>query len=190
MSPREYQARIDLLRVQDYLWARMKPADIARKLGKDKAWVTRAIQKLESERATAYRSPEERQLISENVRQLESLLAKALAISHGGSDVKTQLAAIRTAADVIRQKSEYEMVVGFVQRRGEQGAGDAEKDRQDAESWRSLRETHPPEAVANILEKLVESRAKRAKWRARREAQKATAEAATKGRLSFAPPNG
>ena len=79
MSPREYQARIDRLKVQDCLWARMKPSEIARSLGKDKAWVSRTIQRLEKERETVYRSPKAETLIEENIEQLDSLLARAFA---------------------------------------------------------------------------------------------------------------
>ena len=71
MSPREYAARLDLLRVQDCLWARMKPTAIARKLGKDKAWVSRAIARIREEQATAFQSPTERELTKEHLAQLD-----------------------------------------------------------------------------------------------------------------------
>lgn len=167
MSPREYQARLDLLRVQDCVWARMKPAEIARKLGKDKAWVSRAIQKLETERASAYRSAEERDLIGENLRQLDSLLAKALAAAHGGKDAKTQLAALRTAADVLRQKADYEMAVGLVQGHRERGSGgtggfvERERTARAVEFYECVQEELPQSAVAAILQRLSHTKLKR-----------------------------
>ena len=57
----------------------MKPSEIARHLGKDKAWVSRTIQRLENERGTVYRSPKAEELIEENMGQLDSLLARAFA---------------------------------------------------------------------------------------------------------------
>ena len=157
MSPREYQARLDLLRVQDCLWARMKPAEIARKLGKDKAWVSRAIQRLETERATEYRSPREAELIGDNVRQLESLLSSALAVAQREKDAKTHLAAIRTAADLLRQKADYEISVGFVQKHD--ARENAESRNASVELLHYVKEELPEDAVMKILEIRLRKRA-------------------------------
>ena len=75
ISPRKYAAKIDLLRVQDCLAARMKPCEIARHLGKDKAWVSRAIRKLLSEKETAYFTNAERAALEENNRDFDRLIA-------------------------------------------------------------------------------------------------------------------
>jgi hypothetical protein len=143
----------------------MKPAEIARKLGKDKAWVSRTIARLETEQATDYRSPKEAELVGENLRQLESLLASALAAAQREKDGKTHLAALRTAADLLRQKTEYEITVGHIQRREKRE--DVEKSEVATEFYEGIQEDLPESAVMAILERLVESR----RLRASREAQ-------------------
>lgn len=165
MSPREYQARLDLLHVQDCLWARMKPAEISRKLGKDKAWVSRAIQRLETERQTEYRSPREADLIGDNLRQLESLLSGALAVAQREKDAKTHLAALRTAADLLRQKSEYQITIGYVCQRD--AREDAEKQRKQRELNEYVQEHLPEEAVMKILEIRMASKKRKAEEAAR-----------------------
>lgn len=146
--PREYAARLDRLRVQDCIWARMKPAEIARQLGKDKAWVTRTIQGLETEGETAYRSPKEMELVGGNLAQLDSLLASALSIGHRQKDAKTRIAAIRVAADLLRQKSEYEIAVGFVHKREARADGDGQ-----GMTVKMIHEEIPESAVMAILER-------------------------------------
>ena len=148
LSPREYQARLDRLRVQDCLWARMGVTQIARHLGKDKAWVSRTIQRLQNEQATAYRTPREAELIGEHMGQLDSLLADTMAAVRRGEKGKTQLAAIRTAADLLRQKGEYQMSVGFVQNR-ERGAKGG-KEMSEPERWKLITEQLPPSAIEAI----------------------------------------
>ncbi len=155
VSPRAYKASLDLLRVRDCLWARMRPSEIARRLGKDKAWVSRQIKKLEDDLVTAYRAPEESALVRENFAQLDSLLAKSLQLVARSKDSKRQLAAIRTATDVIRQRARYEMMVGFVRRR--EGTTPMRLSKGDA-LLASLQEELPPNSVLAALEKLVELR--------------------------------
>ncbi len=126
----------------------MKPAEIARQLGKDKAWVTRTIQGLETEGETAYRSPKEMELVGGNLAQLDSLLASALSIGHRQKDAKTRIAAIRVAADLLRQKSEYEIAVGFVHKREARADGDGQ-----GMTVKMIHEEIPESAVMAILER-------------------------------------
>jgi DNA-binding MarR family transcriptional regulator len=133
----------------------MRPSEIARRLGKDKAWVSRQIKKLEDDLVTAYRAPEESALVRENFAQLDSLLAKSLQLVARSKDSKRQLAAIRTATDVIRQRARYEMMVGFVRRR--EGTTPMRLSKGDA-LLASLQEELPPNSVLAALEKLVELR--------------------------------
>ena len=143
------------MKVQDCLWQRMKPSQIARHLGKDKAWVSRAIRKLEDERATACHTPEESQLVRKNIAQLESLVATAMRIAGEQKDSRGRLAAIRTAAEVLRQRNEYQIAVGHVQRRDARNPIRPTK----ADTFlASLEEELPPEAALAALEKLVELR--------------------------------
>ena len=170
MSPREYQAWIDRLKVQDCLWARMKPSEIARSLGKDKAWVSRTIQRLEKERETVYRSPKAETLIEENIEQLDSLLARAFAAVRCESTSKGQLAAIRTAADIVRQKAEYQMATGRVERC--ERSTQLEEDARDEQFAEIMEEHLPISAMKAIFDKLHE-----AEQRKKREQEKEQAEA-------------
>lgn len=159
MSPREYAARLDLLRVQDCLWARMKPTAIARKLGKDKAWVSRAIARIRDEQATGFQSPTERELTTEHLAQLDSLIAKAIAETEGTG--KARLAALRVAMEALRQKSDYQLAIGLVQRREpkpKEGGG-------LGMSLESLREELPESAVRAILERTQRTEIARAQRR-------------------------
>ena len=157
MSPREYAARLDLLRVQDCLWARMRAAAIARKLGKDKAWVSRTIARIREEQSTAFQTPNERALIAENFAQLDSLMSRALAETEGPA--KGRLGAIRIAMDVLRQKSDYQLAVGLVQKR------EAKPNEESAGKFMGLsieyiREELPEEAVMEILRRTTEKKAR------------------------------
>ena len=114
MSPREYAAKIDLLRVQDCLAARMKPCEIARHLGKDKAWVSRTIRKLLAEKATAYASISERATLEEMRRDFDRLISTAMELGETGSD-KAKLAAIQAAGIVLRAKQDFLVKTGQIQ---------------------------------------------------------------------------
>jgi len=136
----------------------MRPSEIARKLGKDPGWVSRAIQKLESERETAFRSPAEEELIQHNLGQLDSILAKAFALAHGETDPKTQLTALKTAADVLRQKTEYEMSIGSVQK----GArSEIPEEDSGVITRRMLDEELPEHSMMLILERYMKKKKKR-----------------------------
>jgi DNA-binding Lrp family transcriptional regulator len=151
MSQREYRAMLDKLRVQDCVFARMKPSEIARRLGKDKAWVSRAIKSLEEDKATTFRRPEELPLVQENLAMLECLLAKTMRIVNMEKEPKRKLAAMRVATDMIRQRGDYQIAVGLVQRRvRKQSIG------QSGELPESIEEALPLDAVCKIFEKLRE----------------------------------
>ena len=113
MSPREYQARMDLCRLWDLMQQRKSSAEIAREMGKDPAWVCRSIQRIQDDFSTIYPRPDEAKTILTNLANLESLLAEILRTIptvEGGA----KISAIRAASDLIRQKSDYEIRVGRV----------------------------------------------------------------------------
>lgn len=145
----------------------MKPTAIARKLGKDKAWVSRAIARLRDEQSTAFQSPKERELIGEHLAQLDSLIAKALAETEVAG--KTRLAALRVAMDAIRQKADYQLAIGLIQRRDSK----PEPETAPGLSFETLREELPESAVMQILERMKATAAKRAAWAERAEKTKA-----------------
>lgn len=116
VSPRKYEATLDLLRVQDCLAARMRPCEIARHLGKDPAWVSRTVRKLLSEKATAYATDAERATLEEMRRDYDRLIATAMEMKETGSD-KGKLAAIQTASAALRAKHDFLIKTGLVQLR-------------------------------------------------------------------------
>ena len=80
--------------------------------------------------------------------QLDSLLADTMAAVRRGEKGKAQLAAIRTAADLLRQKGEYQMSVGFVQNREREAKGGT--DQTELERWNAITEQLPPSAIEAI----------------------------------------
>ena len=117
MSPREYAARIDLLRVQDCLAARMKPCEIAANLGKDKSWVSRTIRKLLSEKETAYVTDTARAALEEMNRDFERLIAAAMAMRETAGDTAQGLLAIKAASEALSAKLRFQITTGQIQRR-------------------------------------------------------------------------
>lgn len=95
----------------------MRPAEIARKLGKDKSWVSRAIRKLLAEKETAYATDAERAVIEETNRDFERLIVAAMAVREAAGDTEKGLAAIRAASEVLGAKVRYQLATGQIQRR-------------------------------------------------------------------------
>ena len=115
ISPRKYAAKIDLLRVQDCLAARMKPCEITRHLGKDKAWVSRVIRKLLSEKETAYVTNAERAALEESNRDFDRLIACAMAMRETAGDTAKGVAAIKAASEVLTAKLRFQISTGQIQ---------------------------------------------------------------------------
>ena len=111
-SPRDYQARLDRLRVRDYVAARMGVAEIARRMRKDKAWVSRTIRKLREENQDFLETAEGQQLVHENLSYFESLVAKARGEVERASSRAEAIAALRVAGNLLQQKANYELVTG------------------------------------------------------------------------------
>ena len=147
------------MRVQEYLWARMKPADIARKMKKDKAWVSRTIKKLQD--APPPIPPTGQEIIAEELAQLDSLIVRTRQLFENAKDAKTQLAAIRLTADLQKQKSEYQQAVGLVQRSAETLTG--EPPVLGRMTARQLREELPPSSLKAIVESVIAHDEKRAR---------------------------
>lgn len=153
ISPRAYKANLDRLKVQDCVFARMRPSEIARHLGKDKGWVSRVIKSLEKDKATTFRRPEELPLVRDNLARLESLLAKAMRLVNVERDSKRKLAAMRVASDMVRQLGEYQIAIGLVGRRDRKSSV-----HRLGELPEGISEELPFEAVCKIFDKLKEIR--------------------------------
>lgn len=82
-------------------------------MGKDPAWVCRSIKKIEEDFTTAFLRPTEAETILRNLMLLESLLKEALR-AVGASEGNSKMMALRTAASLLHQKSEYEIRIGRV----------------------------------------------------------------------------
>jgi DNA-binding MarR family transcriptional regulator len=111
-SPRDYQARLDRLRVKDYVAARMSVTEIARRMRKDKAWVSRTIRQLREENQGFIETTEGRKLVEENLADFESLVARARAEVERAPTPIAAIAALRVAGNLLQQKANYELVTG------------------------------------------------------------------------------
>lgn len=111
-SPREYQARLDRLRVRDYVAARMGVTEIARRMKKDKGWVCRAIRQLRVENQDFLETAEGQRLIQDNLSYFESLVAKARGEVEKASNPAEAIAALKAAGNLLQQKANYELVTG------------------------------------------------------------------------------
>lgn len=93
-------------------------AEIARRMGKDPAWVSRSIRIVQDDFTTVYQRPEEKEMADDHLARLESLYAKAMRIAEDGEGM-AQAAAIRTAAAIMRDKMQFLQFVGLVGRNQE-----------------------------------------------------------------------
>jgi len=116
LSPRAYQARLDLCRLWDLVCMNKSQADIVQLMGKDRAWVSRSIKRIQADFSILYGTPEENRLVRENLARLQSLYAEArkTAFSTVGH---SRVAALRLAAELVHQQSQYEITVGYVANR-------------------------------------------------------------------------
>ena len=113
LSPREYQARLDLCRLWDLVRMKKSQTDIAAEMGKDPAWVSRSIRRIQEDFSTLYGTPDENRLVRENIANLENLYAEARKTAYESEGFK-RISALRLAAEIQRQLNEYEMTVGWV----------------------------------------------------------------------------
>jgi hypothetical protein len=116
MSVREYEARRDLLELYALLDAGLRPVEIAKRMKKDPAWVSRSIQRLKTERALIFRAPEDGEIIEETLLRLQSLYQRAASASLALAG-KEAMAAVRTAAGILHQITEYQIRIGLLEER-------------------------------------------------------------------------
>jgi hypothetical protein len=70
LTPRAYQARLDLCRLRNLVCMRKSQAEIAQTMGKDPAWVSRSIKRMHSDFSILHATPDENRLIWENLSVL------------------------------------------------------------------------------------------------------------------------
>ena len=114
-SPRAYQARLDLCHVYDFLSQGKRPAEIARAMGKDPAWVSRAIKKLQQDPSTIFETPTQKRAIQEQLARFELLRSKALCLA-GSTDENKQLQAIRLANSIIADEQKFLQYIGVIRK--------------------------------------------------------------------------
>jgi len=116
LSPRAYQARLDLCRLWDLVCMQKSQTEITQIMDKDPAWVSRSIKRIQSDFSILYGTPTEGEIIRENLARLESLYAEALNTVHS-SDGYSRISALRVTAEIVRQQAEYQVTVGWVANR-------------------------------------------------------------------------
>lgn len=113
LTPRSYQARVDLCRLWDLMLQGRTQAEIAQKMGKDPAWVSRSVKRLQADTSLAFQRPQEAEIANEHLARLERLYSKALAMVEDGEGM-AQVAAIRTASTLLRDKMQFMQFVGLM----------------------------------------------------------------------------
>lgn len=116
LSPRAYQARLDLCRLWDLVCMNKPQAEIAETMGKDPAWVSRSVKRIQADFSLLYGTPDEERLVRENLARLQSIYAEALKIA-STSEGYSRVAALRLAAEIVHQQAKYEITVGYVANR-------------------------------------------------------------------------
>lgn len=118
LSPRAYQARVDLCRLWDLMMQGSSAAEIARMMGKDPAWVSRSIKKIKGDFSTVYERPTEKEMVNDHLARLETLYGKAMKAVEDGEGM-AKVAAIRTVNSILRDKSQFLQFVGLIYRNQE-----------------------------------------------------------------------
>lgn len=118
LTPRSYQAKVDLCRLWDLMNQGRSQADIARLMRKDPAWVSRSIRVIQDDFSTVYQRPAEKELANDHLARIESLYSKAMRIAEDGEGM-AQAAAVRTAAAILRDKMQFLQFVGLVEKNQE-----------------------------------------------------------------------
>ncbi|GAA5144508.1 hypothetical protein GCM10023213_34850 [Prosthecobacter algae] len=118
LSPRAYQARVDLCRLWDLMMQGSSAADIARTMGKDPAWVSRSIKRIKGDFSTVYERPAEKEMVNDHLARLETLYAKAMKAAEE-SEGMAKVAAIRTVNSILRDKAQFLQFVGLIYRNQE-----------------------------------------------------------------------
>jgi hypothetical protein len=90
--------------------------EIASEMGKDAAWVSRSIRRIQQDFSTLYGTPDENRLVRENIARLQNLYAAALKVAFSSEGFK-RISALRLAAEIQRQLNEYQVTVGWVANR-------------------------------------------------------------------------
>lgn len=116
ISPREYDAKRDLLELHALLDSGMRPAEIAKEMGKDPAWVSRKMKELRENATLAFRKPCEGELITQALTRFETLYHQAFRAAMKNQGV-AKVGLFRVACAIMRQFSDYQIRVGLVEER-------------------------------------------------------------------------
>ncbi len=113
LSPRALEARRDLLRVHDLLMTGRKQSEIAAAMGKDPAWVSRTIRRIQQDPVLLYSSPNIQTVVQDQLASLDALIRVSL--DHvGATHGSTKTGALRLAADLLKEKNSYLEKVGML----------------------------------------------------------------------------
>lgn len=113
LSPPALEARRDLLRVNDLILQGKRQCDIAAIMGKDAAWVSRTIRRIQRDPALIYSPPNAQTIVSEQLARLEALIRMALEHA-GASEGATKTGALRLAADLQEKRTAFLEKVGIL----------------------------------------------------------------------------
>jgi|GEM_PF-5675585 len=150
LSPRAYQARLDLCRLYDLTLAGKTQAEIATIMGKDRAWVSRSVKRIREDFSTVFERPQATQLIDEHLAQLDSLHRQTMQTAENSTGA-AKVAAMRLAMDLLSKRAEYLRNVGLLPNGEQQQAGAVREG-----EWISVSDMQQEISPANMQQMIVE----------------------------------
>lgn len=114
ISQREYETREDMLELRALVDSGLRPAQIAREMGKDPAWVSRSIPRLRSDPALAFRAPVEGAIIVQVLERYETIYRQAIR-GAAECDGSAKAGLLKVAATVLKQNVDYLFRIGMLE---------------------------------------------------------------------------
>jgi hypothetical protein len=128
----------------DLVCRRTPQAKIAQIMGKDPAWVSRTVKQIQADFSTVQATPNESGIIRENLVRWETIYADARRVA-AVSEGFARISALRVCAEVLRNKAEYEVTVGWVANRR------ADKNGARGPTWEEVNESISYEDLKDLF---------------------------------------
>ncbi len=106
--------------------------------------------RIQSDFSTVHATPNENGIIRENLARWESLCSEALRIVSASAGF-SRISAVRAAAEILRQKAEYQVTVGWVANRR------SDKDAAGRPTWVQLRDEISREDLESVIVTVADS---------------------------------
>jgi hypothetical protein len=116
-SVKDYERRRLLARVYELMVMNVDQKKIAEVMHKSEGWVSSAVKQILEDFSSTFQPDAARDVIAKNLQQFDMLINKAATITAttGDGDAR-KIAALQLHADLLKKKSEYEVMVGIVKK--------------------------------------------------------------------------